>query len=155
MKLTPILQSGTTNDSVAHTLEAFMGLFAGMGADRPGDLASVYHRNIRFTDPFTTVSGLAALENYFANAYANVIDCRFTFSDTLRDGNQLCLGWTMHLRHRRIRGGRQIDVEGISLLTVQQGKVVRHRDYFDIGELLYEHLPLVGRIIRWIRGHAG
>ncbi|HCW90926.1 MAG TPA: transcriptional regulator, partial [Marinobacter sp.] len=29
-----------------------------------------------------------------------------------------------------------------------------HRDYFDAGQLLYENVPVLGRMIRWIRGQA-
>jgi hypothetical protein len=28
--------------------------------------------------------------------------------------------------------------------------VVRHRDYFDAGALLYQHVPVVGSMIRWL-----
>lgn len=61
----------------------------------------------------------------------------------------------MHLRHKRIKRGREIMVDGISHLRVRDGKVCFHRDYFDAGQLLYENLPLVGRIIRFIKGYAG
>jgi hypothetical protein len=33
--------------------------------------------------------------------------------------------------------------------------VCYHRDYFDAGEMLYENLPVVGRVIRWIKDQAG
>ena len=30
-------------------------------------------------------------------------------------------------------------------------RVYRHRDYFDAGALLYEHLPLLGSVIAWLK----
>jgi hypothetical protein len=35
------------------------------------------------------------------------------------------------------------------------GKVVAHRDSFDMGEMVYERVALLGPIIRWIRKKAG
>jgi hypothetical protein len=61
----------------------------------------------------------------------------------------------MYLRHKRINGRREIQVEGISHLYIDCGKVNYHRDYFDAGQMLYENLPLLGGIIRKIKEHAG
>jgi hypothetical protein len=61
----------------------------------------------------------------------------------------------MQLRHKRIRKGNPVAVEGISQLVIREGRVLSHRDYFDIGQLLYENLPLLGGVIRWIRNQAG
>ena len=37
---------------------------------------------------------------------------------------------------------------GRKLLETRNGKIYYHRDYFDMGSLLYEHLPLLGKIIQ-------
>lgn len=34
-------------------------------------------------------------------------------------------------------------------------KVYRHRDYFDAGSLIYEHLPVLGRAIAWLKRRMG
>ncbi|QHF41154.1 transcriptional regulator [Pseudomonas sp. S34] len=31
----------------------------------------------------------------------------------------------------------------------------RHRDYFDAGALLYEHLPVLSRAIAWLKRRLG
>ena len=35
-----------------------------------------------------------------------------------------------------------------------QGLVVLHRDYWDAAEELYEKLPLVGSLMRWLKRRA-
>ena len=40
-------------------------------------------------------------------------------------------------------------------LVMWHDKVYRHRDYFDAGALLYEHVPLLGRVIRWLKRRMG
>lgn len=135
-------------------IHRFRELFNGMGARHIGDLESVYSERVQFTDPFKTVNGLEELKSYFEGAYANVIDCRFVFGDTLVDGDQVCLTWVMKLRHKRIRRGELIEVDGISRLRVEGDRVILHRDYFDAGQLLYENLPVLGSAVRWLRRYA-
>ncbi|BBI47777.1 hypothetical protein HORIV_01980 [Vreelandella olivaria] len=54
--------------------------------------------------------------------------------------------------HPRLAGGKPVEVEGCSALTfADDGRVQRHRDYFDAGAMLYEQLPLMGSAIRWLK----
>lgn len=134
--------------------ERFKALFNQMSSDDLGAMSEVYHPEVTFTDPFVTVQGLEALEVYFDGAYGNVIECRFEFSDDIGSGNDICLPWVMKLRHKRIRRGELIEVDGITRLHLEDGLVTVHRDYFDAGQLLYENLPVLGSAVRWLRKHA-
>ncbi|MGO1500881.1 MAG: nuclear transport factor 2 family protein, partial [Marinobacter sp.] len=118
-------------------------------------LSAVYSEDIRFQDPLGTVEGLDALTQYFAGAYVNVISCHFAFEDALIQNSFATIPWVMHLRHKRMRGGKEIQVDGISRVEVRCGKICYHRDYFDAGQMLYENLPVVGGVIRWIKDYAG
>ncbi|HDY7901818.1 TPA: nuclear transport factor 2 family protein, partial [Vibrio vulnificus] len=51
--------------------------------------------------------------------------------------------------------GACVEVKGVSHLKFEAGKVIYHRDYFDLGEMLYENLPLLGGIIRAIKQRLG
>lgn len=47
-------------------------------------------------------------------------------------------------------------VEGATRLEFDEtGKVCLHRDYFDLGAMLYEQLPLLGAVVRTIKGRLG
>lgn len=62
------------------------------------------------------------------------------------------LRWVMSYRHPRLNCGQLISLEGCSLLRWNgEGKVERHRDFFDAGALLYQHVPLLGTAIRWLQ----
>ncbi|MDX1597244.1 MAG: nuclear transport factor 2 family protein [Marinobacter sp.] len=154
MSTAPAIEVGTRNSSVHATLEHFRELFNSLDAGNLNQLASVYSETVKFQDPLSSVSGLDQLTRYFASAYANVVSCRFDFGEPVIAGGKVAIPWVMRLRHKRIRQGREIHVDGISNLVIYNGKVTHHRDYFDAGQLLYEHLPLVGRVIRSIRKHA-
>lgn len=155
MSTASIIDMGKGNASVTETLRGFTRLFNNLSAGNIGDIKSVYSDDVTFQDPFARVQGIENLTEYFAGAYGNVISCQFEFGEPVIDGQNVCVPWIMRLRHRRIRGGHQVNVDGISQLTIQDGKVSSHRDYFDVGQLLYENLPLLGKAIRWIRSQAG
>ena len=118
-------------------------------------LGELYSDDVHFTDPLHDVHGLSDLHAYFAKLYANVSELSFDFRgfDQVREGEGY-LRWVMSYRHPRLDGGRLITVDGCSHL-LWRDKVYRHRDYFDAGALLYEHLPVLGRVIAWLKRSMG
>ncbi|WP_372985344.1 nuclear transport factor 2 family protein [Marinobacter sp.] len=155
MSTASAIEVGKKNSAVPATIEHFKALFNELDKGNLNKLQGVYSEDIRFQDPFGQVTGLDELTHYFAGAYKNVISCRFEFEPAVANGGSVALPWVMKLRHKRIRGGREISVDGISHLEIEDGRVSFHRDYFDAGQLLYENLPALGRIVRWIKGQAG
>lgn len=133
-------------------LRDFARRFAALDKDSLERLGELYSADALFVDPLHEIRGLDALRRYFAGLYANVQELRFDFHgfDAVRDGEGY-LRWTMSYRHPRLAGGRLIRVTGCSHLLWSDGKVYRHRDYFDAGALLYEHLPVFGRLIAWLK----
>lgn len=155
MTTAPNIEVGTRHAEIPHVIRRFRELFNTLDKGNLNRLSGVYSESIHFKDPLGEANGLDELTHYFAGSYANVIACHFEFSEEAIDEGTVNLTWTMHLRHKRINGGKEIQVEGISHLHILDGKVNYHRDYFDAGQLLYEHLPVLGGIIRKIKEYAG
>ncbi|MBD9485150.1 nuclear transport factor 2 family protein [Pseudomonas sp. PDM14] len=134
-------------------LQRFAAGFASLNKDNLQRVAELYSADIHFRDPLHDVQGLDPLRAYYEQLYANVRELRFDFHgyDTLADGEGY-LRWTMHYRHPRLAGGRPLQLDGCSHLRWRAERVYYHRDYFDAGALLYEHLPLFGALIRWLKG---
>ncbi|WP_043307151.1 nuclear transport factor 2 family protein [Pseudomonas sp. ML96] len=132
-------------------LRRFAADFATLDANNLHRLGALYAEDIRFRDPLHEIHGLPALHDYFAELYANVREVQFDIHghDQVGDGEGY-LRWTMSYRHPRLRGGALIRVDGCSHL-LWRDKVYQHRDYFDAGALLYEHLPLMGGVITWLK----
>lgn len=120
-----------------------------------GQLATVYSDTVTFTDPAHTVHGLAALCDSLNRQYAAVEACEFVDGGHWHSGDQIFLRWDMQLRHRHLNSGRPITVNGLSQLQCTgTGAALRiqvHRDYFDLGQLLYEHVPLLGYLNRQLK----
>ena len=126
--------------------------FAELDKDNLHLLGELYSEDIAFADPLHEVHGLHDLRKYFADLYANVSELQFEFHafDQVREGKGY-LRWTMTYRHPRLNQGEPIAVQGCSHLLWTEHKVFQHRDFFDAGALLYEHLPVMGRMIGWLK----
>ncbi|MDR5899031.1 nuclear transport factor 2 family protein [Halomonas vilamensis] len=133
-------------------LETFCAFFNKLDNTCTEKLYEVYTDDIVFRDPLHHVEGRAALEGYFAAMYENVTECRFTYYQKVCQGNTAFVTWTMHFAHPSLASGKVIAVEGCShLIFADDGRVSQHRDYFDAGAMLYEHVPILGRLIRLLK----
>ncbi|MGB0230941.1 MAG: nuclear transport factor 2 family protein, partial [Pseudohongiellaceae bacterium] len=81
--------------------------------------------------------------------------CAFRFHSTIVNDTDVFMTWTMFLNHPKLSGGETVRVEGASYLRTRNGKVYYHRDYFDLGAMLYENVPLLGRVIRKLKSRLG
>jgi hypothetical protein len=128
----------------------FMEVYQALRHDTLDLLSEVYDPRVVFEDPLHKVAGLDALTAYFERLYAGVESIRFEFGDVVEGRGQAMLTWTMHMKHRRLRPGEELDLPGATHIRFGR-KVAYHRDYFDAGALLYERLPLIGGVVRAIR----
>ena len=131
-------------------VEQFKETYGGLDAQSLGLLAELYTDDVLFQDPFRRLEGLGALTRYFAELYAHVEACAFTFDAEVVQSQQAVLLWTMSLRHPRLNGGQPVVVPGSTHVRFRH-KIHFHRDYFDAGAMLYEHLPLIGMIVRFVK----
>lgn len=136
-------------------LEAFCAFFNKLDKSCTEKLYTVYTQDVTFIDPLHRIDGCCALEGYFAALYDNVRYCRFTYHEARQDGDIAFVTWTMHFAHSRLAGGRDISVDGCTRLQfAADGRVSQQRDYFDAGAMLYENVPLLGRVIRFLKRRA-
>lgn len=113
-----------------------------------------YDEGVKFTDPVGTIEGRKNLTGYLAHMYENLISIHFDMHETQRQGNTVFATWTMKVRHKKLNSGDEIVVAGVSHINFSGGKAVYHRDYFDLGEMIYEHVPVLGWLTRWVKSKA-
>ena len=119
-------------------------------------MADIYSEDIQFRDPLHAINGLGALTEYFSEMMGGLIECRFEFHHSVEvvERGEAVLFWTMHYRHKKLAGGKLLELSGNSHLLFKE-KVYYHRDYFDAGAMLYEHIPLMGFAIRQVKKSVG
>jgi ketosteroid isomerase-like protein len=151
----PELKSAQNLSSADYLAERVKQAYQNLGSENLDEVASLYTEDVYFEDPSHGIQGRAHLIEYFGNMFQNLDHCSFKFHQTISNGSDIFLAWTMFLNHPRLRGGETIRVEGASYLKTTNGKIYFHRDYFDMGAMVYEHLPLLGRILLKIKQSLG
>jgi ketosteroid isomerase-like protein len=123
-------------------------------ADLP-KLAQLYSQDARFKDPFNDVTGVPAITAIFEHMFANLHEPRFVVTERVVQGEQCVLVWEFHFRFKTVRPAEWQRILGASHLRFDaQGQVTLHRDYWDAAEELYEKLPVVGSVMRWLKKRA-
>lgn len=133
-------------------IEDFKILYNTLNANtcKDGLIQKVYSDDMEFIDCFHNIKGIKEFERYCESIYENVEHCQFEFHDEYIKSNSAMLTWTMEYRHPKLNHGEMIYVNGSSHIEFKD-KVFRHKDYVDSGELLYEHVPVLKRIIQFLK----
>ena len=124
----------------------------------PGSLDridTIYAPDAYFKDPFNEVRGLTSIRQVFDHMYQSLERPRFVVTSCMVDGNTCFLTWDFHFFFKRFDTQTLQTVRGGSHLRFNTGGLLEfHRDYWDAAEELYEKLPLVGALMRWLKKRA-
>ncbi len=134
---------------------ALVNYFENLTPASVGQLKQYYAAQARFKDPFNDVSGLPAITGIFEHMFVALIGPRFVVTQHICQGEQCFLTWEFRFQFRNYQIGTEQVILGASHLVFDaHGLVVLHRDYWDAAEELYEKLPLVGGLMRWLKRRA-
>lgn len=137
-------------------MEKFLEMYQTLSADNLDTLQSVYREDIRFIDPAHEIIGIDNLTAYLSALYKNIDSINFIFHKPLIAENRGYVSWKMTFCHPRLSRGKPITVDGVTYLEFDdKGMVFYHRDYFDLGAMLYEQIPLLGRLVTSIKRGLG
>ncbi|MBE5201985.1 nuclear transport factor 2 family protein [Pectobacterium sp. FL60-S17] len=128
-----------------------MAFYRELTAEKLTGLGDIYHQDIHFIDPVSSHHGLNALHRYFSHSLYKLSNCQFEIADvhTFRGGATMF--WTMHYAHPSLKRNAPLTLAGCSHLLFADNKVIYQRDYYDMGEMLYQHVPLLGQLIRYLK----
>lgn len=115
----------------------------------------IYAADAHFKDPFNDVRGVPAIAQIFKHMFATVVEPRFVVTNQVLQGSQCFLTWDFLFQLQRQRGSEPQVIRGASHLVFDTaGCITLHRDYWDAAEELYEKLPIVGSLMRWMKAKA-
>jgi ketosteroid isomerase-like protein len=117
-------------------------------------LAAIYAPDCAFKDPFNEVRGIAAITTIFRHMYEQVDAPRFIVGTRVLQGDDAFLTWEFHFRLRRFSSAGQVIRGATQVRFDANGQVCLHRDYWDAAEELYEKLPVLGGLMRWLKRRA-
>jgi len=130
-------------------LNDFKQLYQVLDESSIARLDQVYAANVKFKDPIHHIEGVVALQDYLMAQSQGLTECRFEYLDELVGEHSAYVKWIMHFRHAKL-GNRPISVRGASHIHFSN-TIDYHEDLYDLGAMLYEQVPLLGGIIRWLK----
>ena len=135
-------------------LTRFASFFSSFASDRVERLLpGTYAPDVYFNDTLKAVRGSEALSHYLQESAKAVDDCRVQIEDNTRTAaGEYLVRWRMMIRFKRLRRGVDTWTVGVSHLRfAADGRVAYHQDYWNAADGVYEHIPLLGGLIRAIK----
>jgi ketosteroid isomerase-like protein len=129
-------------------------LFQSISADSARTLSQIYTDDVWFKDPFNEVQGLEQVSHIFTHMFEQVDAPRFVVTHSVLQDDQAFLTWDFLFRMRRFSDEEQCIRGATHVRFASDGRVAYHRDYWDAAEELYEKLPVVGSLMRWLKTRA-
>jgi len=138
----------------AGQVERARAFFESITPESAAETGAIYTEDAWFKDPFNEVRGSAAIRRIFEHMFEQVDSPRFVVGDVVAQEACAFMTWEFRFRSGRFGDGEQV-VRGASHLKfAADGRIAYHRDYWDAAEELYEKLPAVGGLMRWLKRRA-
>lgn len=138
-----------------HAVENIVVFFETLTPQSVERFSEFYTEDAYFKDPFNEVRGIAPIQRIFRHMYVSLDDPRFVITGRVVEGDQLMLTWDFHFGFRKFNPGKPQLIRGATHLRLApDGRIRSHRDYWDAAEELYEKLPVVGGLMRWLKRRA-
>lgn len=118
-------------------------------------VAGLYADDAYLNDNLVALESAAQIADYFAATMTRVSSVRVELLGMANTGPDYFVRWQMTIESPQLRDGAPLKSYGVTHFRFDgEGRVLLHRDFWDAGTGLYEHLPIVGSILRRIRGAA-
>ena len=116
------------------------------------DTERVYAPDAYLNDTLRTLHGSPAIREYFLRTAKGLDSISVRFDDVAVSGHDYYFRWTMETRMKNLAPGRTVRTIGVTLVRFDgEGRVILHQDFWDSAQGVWEHVPVMGSVIRWIR----
>lgn len=137
------------------SVDAIVAFFETLSPASLAGIGFVYAADARFKDPFSEVQGLPAICRVYQHMFDSLHAPRFVVTGRVLQGRECFLTWNFCFRFKSIQPATEQTVRGCSHLVLDaQGRIAVHRDYWDVAEELYEKIPVLGALMRWLKKRA-
>lgn len=132
------------------TYQKFVRLHDTLSLAHLDRLRDIYSPHVIFEDPVRRIEGLPALEVYYRALLGRVSECRFEIYHQAIAMLHEYVHWNMRYTHPGLNRGKPVEVTGLSVLQGHD-KIDYQRDYYDLGAMLYDQVPILGGVTRQIK----
>ncbi len=112
----------------------------------------VYAPQAFLNDTLKTIHGAPAIRDYFIKTAQGLDAMTVRFDDVAISGNNYYFRWTMETRMKHLARGKTIRTIGVTMVRFDpEGRVLIHQDFWDSAQGVWDHVPVLGSVIRWIQ----
>jgi len=148
----------TRLDTPQAALQVVVNFFEHLQPSDVADIGQLYTTDAQFKDPFNEVQGISAIEHIFGHMFETLNAPRFVITQQVQNGAQCFVTWDFFFSMPRMDKGAMQTIRGATHFVLREEagvwRVAVHRDYWDAAEELYEKLPVVGSLMRWLKKRA-
>lgn len=138
-----------TKIAIPDVVNRFKDLYRDFTQVKVNQFSQVYAEDIIFRDPVHEIRGAGDVLGYLEGVCERVEFCQFEYLDELVSENKAYIKWNMNFRHPSL--GKEVHtVRGMSHIEFSD-HIHYHEDVYDLGEMLYEHIPLLGAATRFLK----
>jgi len=116
-------------------------------------IAELYADPLYFDDTVHVAYRRSDLVDYMSRTGQALDDSEVTVHQVVRDGADVFIRWSMRFTSSAL--GKRIESQSIGMTHLRfndNGQIVLHQDFWDSGNALYAHLPVVGFFVRRAQG---
>jgi steroid Delta-isomerase len=137
------------------TLQRLSDFYSQITPESVPRLRELYAPDAYFKDPFNEVSGIDDIVKIFSHMFVQIEQPRFEVLSAIQgqgdNANEAFLIWLFYWK-KNAQGIEAPPIRGSSHVKFNSlGQVSHHRDYWDAAEELYETVPLLGSVLRYIK----
>jgi len=139
------------NDVAA--LEPFKAFFSDLKVEGVAAKAKqVYADKLYFNDTVKTLRDNETLAAYLEETGHTVDANTVLYDNAVYTGDGFFVQWRMQTKLTLLGSQREINTIGVSHIRLDcDGRVILHQDYWDSASGIYEHIPALGGMIRYVK----
>lgn len=138
-----------------HAVDAALNWFSSLTPSSLGAIGEVYASSAIFQDPFQRVQGIDSVRRVYAHMFEALESPRFVIRDCAHQNNHTFVTWDFEFALSVGRRRMAHTIHGSSHFQwVRDGagwRLGAHRDYWDPAQEVYEKVPVLGGLMRWLK----
>ena len=140
----------------SQSLARLVDYFQSLTRESVNGMQLFYTEDAYFRDPFNDVRGIDKIKNIFLKMFDHLVEPRFLITESVLQNDTAVLFWDFTFRMKSFKPQQTLLIKGASHLRfATDGRVQYHVDYWDAAGELYEKLPVIGILMRWLKKRAG
>ena len=127
-------------------INKYKNAFENLEVTNINSLLNLVDDNVVFEDPFNTIIGKDNLRELFLEMFKKLQQPKFKVLNVFYKQDLAIIKWNFSCKIFR----KDICFDGLSEVTVKNGKIKKHLDFWDSGKNFYTQVPILGRIFKKI-----